>query len=167
LLPKPQRHIPESYQELLEPILLESKSFEAALRTLQALGLSDARQELESLLTELEQEAQSFHQRPWAPDWLILDIDAQELDLQDDHDPVKKAVHFLVIGVNFEARKEVLCSKTFWDHETIDPWRAVFVELKNRGLTRMLLLVTDDFSGLKNLVDGFWPRVDHQLCTVH
>jgi transposase-like protein len=166
-LPKHQRHIPESYQELLEQILLESKSFDSALRTLQAMGLSYSRQELESLLTELEREAQTFHQRPLAPDWLLLYIDAKELDLKDEHDQVKKAIHFLVIGVNFEARKEVLCSKTFWGNETIDSWRQVFVELKNRGLTRMLLVVTDDFSGLKNLVDSFWPHSDHQLCTVH
>ena len=38
-LPKHQRHIPEGYQELLEQILLESKSFDAALRTLQSLSL--------------------------------------------------------------------------------------------------------------------------------
>lgn len=166
-LPKHQRHIPESYQELLEQILLESKSFDAALRTLQAMGLSYSRAQLEALLTELEQEAKTFHQRPLTPDWLVLYIDAKELDLKDEHSQVNQAVHFLVIGVNFEARKEVLCSKIFWGNESIDCWRQVFVELKNRGLTRMLLLVTDDFSGLKNLIDGFWPHVDHQLCTVH
>lgn len=60
--------------------------------------------------------------------------------------------------MNFDARKQVLCSKTFWGNEIIDSWRLVFVELKNRGLTRMLLLVTDDFSGLKNLVDGLGPH---------
>jgi putative transposase len=166
-LPKHQRHIPENYQELLEQILLESKSFDSALRTLQAMGLGYSHKELETLLTELEQEAKTFHERPLTPDWLILYVDAKELDLKDEHNQVNQAVHFLVIGVNFEARKEVLCSKVFWGNETIDCWRQVFVELKNRGLTRMLLLVTDDFSGLKNLIDGFWPHVDHQLCTVH
>jgi putative transposase len=166
-LPKHQRHIPEGYQELLEQILLESKSFDAALRTLQSMGLSYSNKELESLLMELEQESKIFHSRPLAPDWLVLYMDAKVIDLKDEHQQVKKAVHFLVIGINFEARKEILCSKVFWGDETVDCWRQVFVELKNRGLTRMLLLVTDDFSGLKKLVEGFWPQVDHQLCTVH
>ncbi len=31
----------------------------------------------------------------------------------------------------------------------------------------MLLTVTDDFSGIKKLFEGFWPHCDHQLCTVH
>ncbi len=166
-MPKHQRYIPESYQELLEQILVNSKSFGAALRTLQNMGLSYSRKELETLLAELEQEAAIFHQRPLSPDWLVLYIDAKELDLKDEHDQVKKAVHFIVIGVNFDARKEVLCSKIFWGNETIDCWRQVFIELKNRGLTRLLLLITDDFSGLKNLVSGFWSHTDHQLCTVH
>ncbi len=43
-LPKHQRHIPESYQELLEQVLLESRSFESALRTLQAIGAGYSRQ---------------------------------------------------------------------------------------------------------------------------
>jgi transposase-like protein len=166
-LPKYQRHIPQDYQELLEHILVNSKSFDAALRTMQSLGSGYSRKELEALLTELEREANTFHQRPLSPDWLVLYIDAKELDLKDEHEQVKKAVHFIAIGVNFDARKEVLCSKICWGNETIDCWRQLFVELKNRGLTRMLLLVTDDFSGLKNLVDGFWPHTDHQLCCVH
>jgi transposase-like protein len=41
------------------------------------------------------------------------------------------------------------------------------IDLKNRGLTRVLLLVTDDFSGLASLVKGLFPCTDHQLCTVH
>jgi len=166
-LPKYQHHIPADYQELLEQILLEAKSFRAALRTLQTMGLSYSLKELEALLSELEQEAKLFHERPLNPDWLILYIDAKELDLKDEHDQVKKAAHFLALGVNFEGRKEVICSRIFWGHELLECWKQVFVGLKNRGLTRFLLLVTDDFSGLKNLAQGFWPLADHQLCTVH
>ena len=167
ILPKHQRHVPGDYQQLLEQVLLEARSFRSGLRTLQAMGLSYSPKELEELLEELEKEAQLFHQRPLDPDWLVLYIDAKVLDLKDEHNQVKKAVHFLVIGVNFEARKEVLCSRIFWGNEVLDCWRQVFTELKNRGLTRFLLLLTDDFSGLKKLVEGFWPLSDHQLCTVH
>ncbi|MFQ5616900.1 MAG: IS256 family transposase [Anaerolineales bacterium] len=167
ILPKHQRHVPSDYQQLLEQVLLEARSFRSGLRTLQAMGLSYSPKELEALLEELEKEARMFHSRPLDPDWLVLYIDAKVLDLKDEHDQVKKAVHFLVIGVNGEARKEVLSSRIFWGNEVLECWRQVFTELKNRGLTRFLLLLTDDFSGLKKLVAGFWPHSDHQLCTVH
>ena len=166
-LPKHQRHIPEDYQELLEQILVGAKSFEAALRTMQQMGLGYSRKEVEALLTELEKEAAIFQSRPLAPDWLVVYIDAKILDLKDDHQQVKKSIHFTVIGVDFDARKQVLSAKTFWGNETIDCWREVFKDLKNRGASRILMMVTDDFSGITNLVQGFWPQVDHQLCTVH
>lgn len=167
LLPRYQRHVPTEYQQILEQILLESKSFRSALRTMKALGLGYSERELESLLQEIETEAQSFHNRSLETDWIVLYIDAKVLDLKDEHDQVKKAIHFLVVGINFEGRKEILCSRIYWGNETIDCWKRVFTDLKNRGLTRVLLLVTDDFSGLKKLIEGFWPLSDHQLCTVH
>jgi transposase-like protein len=165
--PQYQHHIPADYPERLEPILLEAKSFRAALRTLQTMGLSSSLKELEAWLSELEQEAKLLQERPLNPDGLIRYIDAQELDLKEEHDPVKKAAHCLALGVHFEGRQEVLCSRSFWGHELLECCKPVLVGLQNRGLTRFLLLVTDDFSGLKNLVQGFWPLADHQLCTVH
>jgi putative transposase len=39
--------------------------------------------------------------------------------------------------------------------------------LRNRGLTRVLLLITDDFSGLAPLVASLLPQSEHQLCCVH
>jgi transposase-like protein len=166
-LPKHQRHIPEDYQELLEQILVGAKSFESALRTMHQMGLGYSRKEVEALLGEMEKEAAIFHSRPLAADWLVLYLDAKVLDLKDEHQQVKKCVHFTVIGVDFEARKQVLCAKTFWGNETVDCWRDVFKDLKNRGVSRLLLMVTDDFSGITKLVKGFWPQADHQLCTVH
>src|SRR5687767_3276849 len=55
LLPKHQRHLPEVYHDLLADILLQAKSFKAALRTMQALGLSYCPQQLEQLLQELDE----------------------------------------------------------------------------------------------------------------
>ena len=90
ILPKHQRHVPGDYQQLLEQVLLETRSFRSGLRTLQAMGLSYSPKELEELLEELEKEAQLFHQRPLDPDWLVLYIDAKVLDLKDEHNQVKK-----------------------------------------------------------------------------
>ena len=49
----------------------------------------------------------------------------------------------------------------------LESWRKVLIDLKNRGLTRVLLLVTDDFSGLAPLLKSLFPNSDHQLYTVH
>ena len=167
VLPKHQRYLPEAYQQLLRNILLGARSFSAARRTLQALGLGYSPEQTEQLLEELHQEAKSFFTRPLVPDWLCLFIDAKIIELKDDHQQVKKAVHFLVIGIGLDGKKEVLTASTFWGNEVLESWRKVLIELKNRGLVRVLLLVTDDFSGLAPMINSLFPNSDHQLCTVH
>ncbi len=167
VLPKHQRHLPEAYQQLLRNILLGARSFSAARRTLQALGLGYSPEQVEQLLEELHQEARNFFTRPLNPDWLCLFIDAKLIELKDEHEQVKQAVHFLVVGLGLDGKKEVLTACTFWGNEVLEAWRKVLVDLKNRGLVRVLLLVTDDFSGLGPLIKGLFPFSDHQLCTVH
>lgn len=167
LLPKHQRQLPQAYQELLHQILLGSRSFAAAKRTLQAMGLSYSPEQTEQLLQQLHQEAQDFFTRPLHPDWLAVFVDAKIIDLKDDHDQVKCAVHFLVLGIGLDGKKQVLAATIFWGNEVLESWRQALIDLKNRGLTRVLLWVTDDFSGLAGLLQGLFPNSLHQLCTVH
>ena len=167
ILPKHQRHLPEAYQQLLRNILLGARSFNAARRTLQALGLGYSPEQVEQLLEELHQEAKNFFSRPLAAGWLALFIDAKIIELKDEHEQVKKAAHFLVLGIGLDGKKEVLSATTYWGSEVLESWRKVLLDLKNRGLTRALLLVTDDFSGLAPMLQSLYPHSDHQLCTVH
>lgn len=167
VLPKHQRHLPEAYQQLLRNILLGARSFNAARRTLHALGLGYSPEQVEQLLEDLHQEAKNFFNRPLCPDWLCLFIDAKIIDLKDEHEQVKKAVHFLVIGIGLDGKKEIITASTFWGNEVLESWRRVLIELKNRGLVRVLLMVTDDFSGLAPMLKSLFPNSDHQLCTVH
>jgi transposase-like protein len=167
VLPKHQRHLPEAYQQLLRNILLGARSFNAARRTLQALGLGYSPEQVQQLLEELHQEAKDFFGRPLSPDWLCVFLDAKIIELKDDQDHVKQAVHFLAVGIGLDGKKEVLTAATFWGNEVLEAWRKVLIDLKNRGLVRVLLLVTDDFSGLAPLVKSLFPNSDHQLCTVH
>jgi putative transposase len=167
VLPKHQRQLPQAYQNLLQSILLEAKSFAAARRTLQAMGLSYSPEQTEQLLQQLYQEAKDFFTRPLATDWLVLFADAKIVDLKDEHEQVRSAVHFLVLGLDLQGKKHMLSATTFWGHEVLESWRQVLINLRNRGLTRVLLWVTDDFSGLTDLLRSLFPNSSHQLCTVH
>ena len=167
VLPKHQRHLPEAYQQLLRNILLGARSFNAARRTLQGLGLGYSPEQVEQLLEELHAEAKNFFSRPLSPDWLCLFMDAKIIELKDEHEQVRKAVHFLVVGIGLDGKKEVLAATSFWGNEVLECWRKVLIDLKNRGLVRVLLMVTDDFSGLAPMLKSLFPNSDHQLCTVH
>jgi putative transposase len=167
LLPKYQRHLPQSFHQLLSQILLHSKSFAAAKRTLQSLGLGYAPHELDQILEDIYLQAKEFNSRPLPSDWAALFIDAKHIYLKDQHGHILPATHFLVLGLSLDGKKEVLSAATFWGKEQLEPWKKVLVDLKNRGLSRTLLLVTDDFPGLQPLLKNLFPNSEHQLCLVH
>jgi len=167
ILPKYQRYVSDTYADLLRQILMQAKSFKSAVRTLQSLGLGYSQAQIDELLNELYSEAKNFNLRPLSPDWYAVFIDAKVIHLKDEHDHVLEAIHFLVIGYGTHGKKEVLTAATFWGKEQLESWRKVLLDLKNRGLTRCLLFVTDDFSGLAPLLKSLFPGSQHQLCTVH
>ncbi len=115
------------------------KSFRSIAETVRGLGLTYSPQQLEIFLSDLFEESKRFNSRQLEPDWAFIYVDAKVIDLVDDSGAIKKAVHFTALGVN----------------------------LKNRGVTRVLMLITDDFAGLNKMASSLLPSCDHQLCLVH
>jgi putative transposase len=155
------------YQNILEEIILNCKSFRSIADTMRGLGLTYSPQQLEIFLTNLFEESKRFNARQLDADFAFIYIDAKVIDLVDESGAIKKAVHFTVLGVNMECKKELLLSVSFFGSESLDLWKKVIMNLKNRGLTRVLMLITDDFSGLNKIVGSLLPNCDHQLCLVH
>jgi hypothetical protein len=46
-------------------------------------------------------------------------------------------------------------------------WIKVFNDLIDRGLKRVMLIVSDDFPGISKAIETLFPYADHQLCLVH
>jgi putative transposase len=167
LLPKYGRNVGLEYLNILEEIILNCKSFRSISDTVRGLGLTYSPKQLETFLADLFEESKRFNARQLDADLAFLYIDAKVIDLADEGGAIKKAVHFTALGVNMECKKELLLSISFFGSESLDLWKKVIMNLKNRGLTRVLMLITDDFSGLNKMASGLLPSCDHQLCLVH
>ena len=62
----------------------------------------------------------------------------------------------------------VLCGfYTFFGSESKEDWLVIFNNLISRGLKRLALVISDDFSGLKEAISALFPRAKHQLCYIH
>jgi len=46
-------------------------------------------------------------------------------------------------------------------------WIKVFNDLIDRGLKRLMLIVSDDFPGITKAIETLFPYTDYQLCLVH
>jgi transposase-like protein len=84
--------------------------------------LSYSVEQTEQLLQQLHQEARTFFTRPLSLDWFCLFADAKLIDLKDDQDHVRPAVHFLVLGIGMDGKKQMLLAATFWGNEVLEAW---------------------------------------------
>jgi putative transposase len=166
-LPKYQRVLPQDYEHMLRDILLNSSNFANVKRMLGALNLPYQPQQLDTIINEIHQQAKHYFQRRLDPDWYFLYIDAKNIDLADENKKINKAVIFTVVGIDTNCKRHILSIQLFWGNESLDLWKKVFIDLKNRGLTRPLTLITDGFSGITGLTQSLFPDSFHQLCIVH
>lgn len=166
-LPKDQRNLREPYRQLLRDLWLGTKSFAELGRRVRRLGLPYTPEELEEILQTVEREGRESLQRPLASDYLLVMMDAKVLSVRDEQGHRVKSHVWTALGVNREGRKEILHYKLFYRSEVLETWKKALLDMKNRGLARVGLFVTDEVSGLTGVIRGLFPLADHQLCTVH
>ena len=120
-----------------------------------------------SIITnKVSQAAQEWQNRPLDPFYTTVFFDAIRVKIRGDNGIVTpKAVH-LALGVNAQGRKEVL---GMWvaDNESAKYWLKVFTELKNRGVSDILIAVTDGLKGMKEALEAAFPNTLLQTCIVH
>jgi putative transposase len=95
----------------------------------------------------------------------VVFIDCIMVKVKQDKRIINKAV-YVAIGINISGNKEVL---GFWINETEGAkfWLSIFTELKNRGLQDILIMCTDNLTGISESISAAFPKTDHQLCIVH
>ena len=80
---------------------------------------------------------------------------------------VKKAVIYTVLGIDKYANKSILGFYSFFGQENKSTWMEVFQNLINRGLKRVLMFISNDFSGITEAINTLFPLSDIQKCIVH
>ncbi|MGC9073804.1 MAG: IS256 family transposase, partial [Caldisericum sp.] len=92
-------------------------------------------------------------------------IDAYHAKMRDDK---MKDIHIITaLGIDLEGNKSIL---GFWVNDGSESkgiWSDIFQDLINGGLKEVVLFVTDDFPGVKEIISKLYPLADHQLCWVH
>ncbi len=72
----------------------------------------------------------------------------------------------MALGINLEGHKELL---GLWVGETEGSkfWLNVLTELKNRGVTDILIACVDGLKGFPDAIETIYPKTQIQLCIVH
>ena len=95
----------------------------------------------------------------------IVFFDCLVVKVRQDKRIINKSV-YVALGIDLSGRKDVL---GLWisDNEGAKFWLNNLTELKNRGLSDILIACTDNLTGMSDAIAAVYPKCEHQLCIVH
>jgi len=106
-----------------------------------------------------------WQNRPLDAVYPVVFLDGIVFKVRKDAKVVNKCM-YSVLGINMDGRKEIL---GMWlsDNESASFWAGVCNELKNRGVTDILIACRDNLSGFSAAIETVFPHTEQQLCVIH
>jgi len=151
LLPPKWKRVGKEYEELLIAMLSNGYSKAKIEKTFRKIGLPYSEDSLEIVEELIKEKLDYFKTRPLSSDWFCVFIDAYHCEIRENNKMVKISI-FIAVGIDLEGYKHIL---GYWLHkgnENIGFWNEIFQDLINRGLSKVLVFVTDNFKGLNKLI---------------
>lgn len=110
-------------------------------------------------------EIKEWQERPLDDVYPFVFIDAVHFSVREDNRVVKKAA-YIVLGINADGFKEIL---GIWigENESAKYWLGVLNELKQRGVKDILIMCSDNLTGIKEAINTAFPNTVQQRCIVH
>jgi putative transposase len=130
----------------------------------ESLGLRISRSEVSRVCALLDEQVETFRQRPLEGDYPYLWLDGKAEKVRDGGRVVNKCV-VIAYGVHETGRREIL-GVDVGEAETEAFWREFLKSLIARGLRGVQLVVSDAHEGLKQAIARLL-RCPWQRCTVH
>lgn len=133
--------------------------------TEQLCGHAFSASSVSAITTQLDTELEHFARRPLTEEYPYLVLDARYERVREAGVIRTRAV-LVAIGIDWEGRRQVLAVELA-NRESATAWRDLLIGLKQRGLSGVHLIVTDDHDGLKKAVAEVLPVALWQRCYVH
>lgn len=117
-----------------------------------------------SVTVQLDAELERFMRRPLTEEYAYLILDARYERVREAGVIRSRAV-LVGIGIDWEGRRQVLAVELA-NRESTTAWRDFLIGLKQRALTGVHLVVTDDHEGRKKADAEVLPTALWQRCYV-
>ncbi len=166
ILPEPYKRVDDSYVDLLMSLVVNGYSESQLLLSLKELGLPYSVTELTKIKDQLIERLNDFKRKELPQDAFVVFIDGYHTEIKDNL-KIRKACVYTVLGIDLQGRKDVYGYYTFFGAENRADWLKVFNDLIERGLKRIVVIVSDDFPGLNDAIKALYPFTEHQLCYIH
>ncbi|RIK09957.1 MAG: IS256 family transposase [Acidobacteria bacterium] len=132
----------------------------------EVYGTEISRETISKITDQVVEDMIAWQNRPLDPLYAVVLIDAIVIKVRDSQ--VANRPVYVAIGVNFEGDRDVL---GLWlgpsGGEGAKQWAQMLTELRNRGISDVLVVCCDGLKGLPDAIRGTWPDATVQTCVVH
>lgn len=150
----------------LQEMYLKGVSTRKVAQITEALcGTSFSKSQVSALSQELDQEIKRFRHRPLTGTHIYLIVDCLYEKARIGNEVVSQGI-LIVKGINEEGRREIL-SVDIANTESETTWSETFKSLKERGLSGVKLIVSDDHIGLVKAAKRYFQGAVWQRCQFH
>lgn len=130
----------------------------------QIYGTTYSKSSVSRISKEFDEVVQVWLNRPLEAYYPIVFIDAIHVKIR--RDTVATEAFYVVLGVKPNHTREVLAIVNL-PTESATGWASVLNALKDRGLEKINLLVSDDLKGLDVSIGKCFKTTQHQKCILH
>jgi len=129
------------------------------------IGTSISHQYVSRLIDISEEVIEEWKNRKLEDEYPVLYIDATYVALK--RDTVSKEAVYVVMGLKEDGKREILAYFLPGGNEKAGVWKEIFQNLKDRGLRGVRMIISDDLTGLSDVIKEEFPESLHQLCWFH
>jgi transposase-like protein len=165
LIPKRQTRIDGLDQKILS-LYAKGMSLSDIKIQIEELYGADISESLISKITDdVMDDVRAWQSRPLESVYPIVFFDCLVLKVRQDKRIINKAI-YVALGVDTAGIKDIL---GLWisENEGAKFWLSNLTELKNRGVSDILIACTDNLTGMSDAISAVYPKTEHQLCVVH
>ncbi len=118
------------------------------------------------ITADLDEEVTGWRTRRLEAVWPIVYLDGIVVHVRGGDGRVSPHTMYVAVGVNLDGKKELL---GLWLGETEGAkfWLSCLTDLKNRGVSDLLIVCVDGLTGFPEAIRTAYPQAKVQLCIVH
>jgi len=150
---------------MMKAYILEVSTRKVSALTETLCGTNFSASIVSNLSRALDSRIAAFKERPISKKYPYALIDATYIKARIDENVISQGV-VIVVGIDSKGYHEILDIKVV-NSETYETYNPIFKSLKQRGLTGVSLLISDDHMGLKKTLLKHFQGTFWQKCSFH
>ena len=131
----------------------------------QKYGVNYSPSQISQITNEIIEDARLWQNRKLDEYYPIIYIDVIHFSVIENNIVTKKAT-YVILGINSEGQKELL-GLYIGENESAKFWMFVLNTLKNRGISKIDIICSDNLKGISQSIETVYPESKQQRCIVH